>query len=112
MVLDLPEEKGGSDKGATALELTLMSLSGCISTIFSKIAGNSDVAFESLKVHVEGSVPDKAKTITGVKATVYVNSDESEEKLQKILDKTMAACPVGILFEQADVSMESTLVKE
>jgi len=53
ILIDLPESQGGDDVGATALELALMGLSGCISTIFAMIAQKSRLEFASLKVVVK-----------------------------------------------------------
>ena len=112
VTVDLPEEKNGTDQGPTALELSFMGLSGCISTIFAMIAAKSNVTLESLTVNVEDTSPENVKVMSSAKATVRVKSEDSEEKLQKVLDKTKAACPVGILFESAGVTIETTLVKE
>lgn len=110
MVLDLPPDKNGTDQGPTALELAVMGLSGCVSTIFSLIAKNFNVAFDSLTADVEAEKADNAKTITGAKVTVYVSSSASEDQLQKILDKTMEACPVGQLYEQGGIEIKTELV--
>lgn len=112
VTVDLPETKNGTDQGPTALELTFMGLSGCISTIFAMIAANSKVEFKALTVDLEDTSPGNVKTISSAKAIVRVKSEESERKLQKVLDKTKAACPVEVLFENAGVNIETTLIKE
>ena len=112
VTVDLPEAKNGTDQGPTALELTFMGLSGCISTIFALIAANSKVEFEALTVNLEDTSPENVKSISSVKAIVRVKSEESERKLQKVLDKTKATCPVELLFEDAGVDIETTLVME
>jgi len=38
IVIDLPDKKGGDNEGATALELMVMALSGCIRIIYTTIA--------------------------------------------------------------------------
>jgi len=40
-----------------------------------------------------------------------VDSDEDAGTLERVLDKTMRICPVGRLFEQADVEIDTTLTK-
>lgn len=109
IVLDLPESQGGADMGATALELAVMALSGCISTIFALISSNSGFEFSSLKVKVEAE--KGVKTIEKTVIKVYVKVDDSE-RAQKMLAKTMAVCPVGILFEQAGVEIVTELILE
>ena len=109
MVLDLPGAKGGDDLGPTALELVVMALSGCISTIWAIVATNSKVSYEKLTVVVDADKPDDQPTITAVRAEVTVVSGEPREKLQRTLDKTMAACPVGQLYEKAGIAIQLTL---
>ena len=36
IITDMPESNNGNDTGPTALELTVMSLAGCITTIFGR----------------------------------------------------------------------------
>jgi hypothetical protein len=48
--------------------------------------------------------------ITAVSAVVIVVSGEPKEKLERTLSKTMAACPVGQLYEKAGVPVKTRLV--
>ena len=106
VVTDLPD---GANVGASALELSVMSLAGCISTIFKKVAEKMRLNVE--KVEVEMDAEKGSDTIEKVKYTVRVKSDASEEKLKKCLENTEKACPVGVLFSKAGVEMEGTLEK-
>jgi putative redox protein len=110
-VLDLPEAKGGDDVGATALELAAMALAGCVSTIWAVVAKNSKVSYRKMIVELDIDKPDSAPTFSGGSMKVTVDSDEPEDRLQRILDKTLQACPVGKLFEQAGIDTPATLVK-
>jgi putative redox protein len=110
VVLDLPGAKGGDDLGPTALELVVMALSGCISTIWAIVASNSKVSYRGLTVEVEADKPDNQPTITAAQAVVTVDSEEPQEKLQRTLDKTMNACPVGKLYEKAGIQVQTKLV--
>jgi len=109
VVLDLPGAKGGDDLGPTALELAVMALSGCVSTIWAVAATNSKVAYDRMLVEVEADKPDDQPTITAVRCVVTVESKEPREKLQRTLDKTMSTCPVGKLYEKAGIPMQVTL---
>jgi putative redox protein len=110
LVLDLPASQDGDDLGPTALELTGMSLAGCISTIWAKVAENSGVPYR--KIEVEMDLEKEKGTIGASEVVVRVDSDEDAGKLERVLDKTMRTCPVGRLFEQAGVEIDTTLVKE
>ncbi|MFW5807999.1 MAG: OsmC family protein [Spirochaetota bacterium] len=112
VVTDLPKGKNGEDMGATALELAVMGLSGCISTIFVLVAGKMHLELSGLVVELEAEQPDGASTITTVNAVVRVRSDADRNKLEKCLEKTLKTCPVGVLYEQAGITIEHTLVVE
>ena len=109
LVLDLPASQDGDDLGPTALELTGMSLAGCISTIWAKVAANSGVSYR--KIEVEMDLEKEKGTIGASDVVVRVDSDEDAGKLERVLDKTMRTCPVGRLFEQAGVDIDTSLVK-
>jgi uncharacterized OsmC-like protein len=111
VVLDLPPHQDGDDRGPTALELSGMALAGCISTIWAKVAENSNVSYRKIEVEMTLDKAGGADTLTDSEAVVRVDSDEAKGKLERVLAKTMEACPVGRLFEQAGVETETTLVK-
>ena len=106
VIMDLPPDKGGEDYAATALEFAVMSLAGCITTIFSLVAKNSKVRIEHLEAIVDADKPDGASTITEVLINVNVKSDAPEDKIKKILGLTLKQCPVESLFRQAQIKME------
>jgi len=109
IVTDLPSESNGQDIGATALELSVMSLAGCISTIYKKVADKMRINVSNLEVETEAEKGQD--TISKVKCTVYVSSDATQDKLEKCLDNTMKTCPVGILYEKAGVEVTTELIK-
>jgi uncharacterized OsmC-like protein len=78
-VLDLPPGQEGDDLGPTALEMTGMSLAGCISTIWAKVSANSDVPYR--KIEVEMDLEKKKGTIGTAEVVVQVDSDEDPGKL-------------------------------
>lgn len=105
--------QGGDDLGPTALELAVMALSGCISTIFAIVAKNSKVTYHKFVCDVEADKPDDAPTIVTATAKIYVESADGYDKINRVLSKTMAACPVGQLYEKAGVHIGTELeVKE
>ncbi|MFO8065719.1 MAG: OsmC family protein [Spirochaetia bacterium] len=111
LVVDLPEAKSGDDLGPTALELAAMGLAGCVSTIWAVVAKNSGVTYRKVIVELDLDKGDKDPTFTSTSGVVKVDSDEEEGKLQRILEKTMQACPVGQLFEQAGLHPDLKLEK-
>jgi putative redox protein len=111
--LDLPKEMG-TDMGPTALELGVMSFSGCVATIFTLMAKKMRVSISDLDVKVKAEKPEDARTVTKADFEIIVKTGESEEKIKRVWEKTRENCPVGILFEQAGVQVDYKLriVKE
>lgn len=109
IVTDLPAGKNGDDMGATALEVTVMAFSGCVSTIYAVVAKKMRLTFSELEVETKAEKGDKDPTITKLNFVVKVKSEASEEKLKKCLELTLDTCPVGILYKNAGVQIDYTL---
>ncbi|MHA1738708.1 MAG: OsmC family protein [Candidatus Heimdallarchaeota archaeon] len=112
VVVDLPKNIEGEDLGPTALELAVMAYSGCIGTIFAKIAKKMRLDLEALEVIMDAVKGPEDKTVTSVKADIYVKSPASEEKLQKCIDLTLKTCPVGLIYDNASIPAEVILHKQ
>ena len=111
VAIDLPPGNDGEDLGATALELCAMSLSGCIGTIFAKVAKKMRLTIEALEVELEAFKGPEDKTITKVESKVLVKSPDSEDKLKRCLELTMNTCPVGVIYANANIPVNVTLEK-
>ncbi|MEM1592257.1 MAG: OsmC family protein [Candidatus Bathyarchaeia archaeon] len=108
--VDLPPELG-TDKGPTALELCVMSYAGCFATIFALMAKKTRVAIKDLEVEVEAIKSDDAGTITEANLNIIVKTDASEETVQRLFKLTVDNCPVGKLFERANVKISYNIKK-
>ncbi len=109
VVTDLPTDMGGSDTAPTALELAVMALAGCITTIFAMVAKGKGVSFEDMEVVVEAEKPKGEHTITSGQIKGFVVSREPEERVRKIWEDTLKICPVGVLFKRACVEFDTEL---
>lgn len=110
VTVDLPPSEGGKDAGTSALELNLLSLAGCISTIFGIVARKRRVPFTGLEVDLEAERPSGAPTILRVHGTFRVTSHAPREDVESALGVTLRTCPVGVLYEQAGIPMDIDLV--
>lgn len=102
-VIDVPEAKGGNDTGTSALELCVMSLAGCIETIFAMVAPKMRLTFDALEVEAVARIEEGAPTISHVDYVLRIKTEASEEKVAKCLDTVEKTCPVGVLFSKAGV---------
>ncbi len=84
MVIDLPEDKGGANSGPTALEICVMSFSGCIGTIFAMVAHKMRLPFNKMEVLVDANKPDNATTITDLHFILEIATSEPKEKSKKM----------------------------
>lgn len=109
LVIDLPEAKGGSNSGPTALEMCVMSFSGCVGTIFAMVAQKMRLTFEHLEVEVNAEQKNEAPTITDIHFIMNIKTIETKDKIEKCLEHTMNTCPVGVLFKQAGVKITNEI---
>lgn len=101
LVCDLPPAKGGYDQGTSAVELMVMALADCIITIYAVKAMGEKIDLKHLSIKMKANMPEGQPTITDFSASVTVKSPAGEEACQKLLDATLAACPVGVLCSKA-----------
>jgi putative redox protein len=109
LVIDLPEAKGGINSGPTALELCVMSFSGCIGTIFAMVAEKMRIHFDKMEVKLNAEQRESAPTVTHVHFVLHIRTDAGLEKINKCLEHTMNTCPVGLLFRQAGVHITNEI---
>lgn len=109
IVTDLPVESGGGDTAPTALELSIMALASCTTTMFALIAKGKHLSFRSVEVIVEAEKPAREKTVTSGRTKGIVISSDPEESIRKVWNDTLRICPVGILFDRAAVKFEEEL---
>lgn len=109
LILDLPKGKGGKDLGTSALELTAMGLAGCISTIFAMVAKKIRLEFTALEVDLEAHKGEKDPTISKVDFVLKIKTEDSLAKVEKCLALTENSCPVGVIFENAGIPVNSEI---
>jgi len=112
VTVDLPREEGGESAGTTALELCVLSLAGCITTIFGIVARRRRLSFEGMTVGLEAERAEGAPTITRVRGTLRLRTRAPADEVATVLRLTMKTCPVGVLFEKAGIPVEITPLTE
>ncbi|MDE1820756.1 MAG: OsmC family protein [Euryarchaeota archaeon] len=101
--VDLPHDEGGSDTGTSALELQVLSLAGCISTIFALVAKRRRLRYQGLTIELEAHRPRGAPTVTAVNGTFTIESDDDPGAIDTSLQITVRTCPVGVIYEKAGI---------
>lgn len=110
IVSDLGPQFQGDDKGATPLELVVMAISSCTTTIFKLMAEKMHLEIDELEASVKAEKPEPMGTITEVRTTVSVRSSSTEAELTKVLDLVKKNCPVGVLLSKAGIPHEYSLI--
>ena len=103
MIVDEPAEIGGTDEGPNPVEYILVALAGCLNVTIKGIASEIGINIRSLEFALEGRLnPEKFQGISKkeragykeIKATVYIESDTTKEKLEELLKEVEERCPV------------------
>ncbi|MBN2511030.1 MAG: OsmC family protein [Spirochaetales bacterium] len=107
---DVGQEFGGEDTAPSALELTALSLAGCLTTIWGIVAKNSGVSYTDFEVEIDAEKDSPMGTICKARATARVSSGEDRVKLEKCFEKVLKSCPVGQIWEKAGIDLTEELV--
>ncbi len=100
VVCDLSAPAGGTDSGATALELSLMALADCGVTIFADVCKKSNIVLNKVEVTVEADKSPDSPMISGVTMKVNVISKARKELVEAAWRRTEANCPVLFIFKE------------
>ncbi len=109
VTVDLPADEGGRNAGTSALELGVLSLAGCITTIFAVVARKRRLPFTGLTVSLAAERPSGAPTIQRVHGRLEVETKASKEEVETVLRLTLKTCPMGVLFEMASIPVDVTV---
>ena len=106
VVVDLPIDEGGKSAGPSAVDLALLSLAGCVSTVFALVARKRRLDFQGLSVALEAERPAGAPTFTAVHGTLRIRTRATLPEVEAALRLTIKTCPVGVIFERAGIPVE------
>lgn len=109
VTIDLPRDEEGEDRGTSALELMLLSLAGCVLTIFPLVARRRRIPVEGMELHLTGVRGPKAPTLERVEGTMRLKSSAPSSEAETALRLTTRVCPVGVLFDRAGVPISIRL---
>jgi putative redox protein len=119
--IDEPKNLGGNDKGANPLNTLLGSLAGCENAIANIVAKEMKFNLNGIDFKIQGtldprglmgdaSVKQYFETIT---IEAVVDTDESNERIQELKEKTDSRCPVfNILKDTNFIKIQSTWRKK
>ncbi|SFD40903.1 Uncharacterized OsmC-related protein [Lentibacillus persicus] len=103
VIVDEPENLGGTDKGMNPVELLLSSLGACQSIVARTYAEKFEIELQNFRVELEGDIDldgflgksDVRPGFSDIRYVFYIETDAPEDKLQAYKDFIEAHCPVG-----------------
>lgn len=103
IIMDEPEEMGGTDQGMNPVEMTLTALGGCLSICASMFAESCDVELDGFSIDLEGDLDlNGFKGADGVdpgfqevRFTINIESDSPEENIEQLVELIESRCPVS-----------------
>lgn len=103
---DLPHAEGGSDRGTSALELSVLSLAASITTTFTHVAKRRRLAFQSMTVDLDAEPSAGSPTILSVDGVLHVVTSATPREVEAALGDALRTCAVGVLFERAQIPVQ------
>jgi uncharacterized OsmC-like protein len=100
VVCDLATPAGGSDTGATALELAVMALADCAVTIFADVCKKSKIEVTKVETVAEAEKPADSPKLIGATVKTRVSAKARKELLEAAWRRTEANCPVLSIFKE------------
>jgi uncharacterized OsmC-like protein len=101
VICDLSEAAGGTNAGASPLELALMALAGCGVIIYADVCKNSKVDPGKIEINVEAEKTGSSPTLTGVTMKVNINSPARKGLVEAAWRRTEANCPVMFVYKES-----------
>lgn len=101
MILDEPEEFGGTDRGMNPIEAMLCALGSCEAIVAYMIAGSMGIDLQDFQVEVEGDIdleglggnPDVRPGLQEVRYKWHIKTDAPEEKVKELTETIEKVCP-------------------
>lgn len=103
MVLDEPEDLGGTNKGMNPVEALLCALGSCQSIVAAAFAAQQGINLQEFWVELEGDLdPDGFMGLSDVRPgfleirfKMHIKSDSPEDKVKEFAKFIEKRCPVG-----------------
>lgn len=121
ILMDEPEDMGGTDASLNPVEAVLCALGACQSIVAAAFAQANDFHFEEFYVELEGDLDpdgfmgladDVRNGFQEIRFTMHFKTNESQEKAEAFADFIEARCPVGDCLMNGVKLVRSAVVRE
>lgn len=119
LVIDEPEEMGGTNDGPNPLEYLLAGQAGCLNVTASQVAEDMGITLENLEIKIDGDFdlatfqteqPDERTGVQNIEVTLEVEATADDETLREWGERVENRCPVSDNISEAtaiDLSVKS-----
>lgn len=120
LVIDEPEEMGGTNDGPNPLEYLLAGQAGCLNVTASQVAEDMGITLENLEIKIDGDFdlatfqteqPDERTGVQNIEVTLEVEATADDETLREWGERVENRCPVSDNISEAtaiDLSVKSS----
>lgn len=120
ILLDEPEDLGGTDKGMNPVEAVLGALGACQTIVAFAFAEAKGIDLQEFEVDVEGDLDtdgflglsDVRPGCSEIRFNIHVKSSNSEEEIAEFIDFVEKTCPVGDMLENGVKLVRSNIIVE
>lgn len=103
IIMDEPEDLGGTDAGMNPVEAVLCALGSCQCIVAAAFAKSKGIEFEDLWVEIEGDLnpagflkgaPDVRRGFEEIRLTLHIKTGSDEERVVDFAEFIQDRCPV------------------
>lgn len=104
IVIDEPQNFGGSDDAPTPVETLLASYAGCLNVVLHILAKERNITINNLNIDIEGNInPQRLLGVSneeraGFKSLdleIKIDSDADNETIEKLIKDSKERCPIN-----------------
>ncbi|HFO2233280.1 TPA: OsmC family protein [Staphylococcus aureus] len=119
VIIDEPQQMGGTDEGANPLATLLISLAGCENAIANMVAKEINFDLQEINFDIQGELDTDGMMgkegvlpyFQTININVKVKTSESENRIQELQNIVDSRCPVFTTLEAAKTVMVTNWTK-
>jgi putative redox protein len=108
LIMDEPENRGGTDQGPTPTELLAASLASCTSVTLLMYADRKGWELGQIEVSVDYDTPEPGQSGVALEVKIRIPAELSDEQRERLL-VIACKCPVHRILTAQDVEIDDSL---
>lgn len=116
VIIDEPEARGGTDKGATPTEALMVSLAGCTTVVAHRIAGRLGIELEDMTVDVNAEFDRRGVMqeehlkvpFPTMHLDITVTTDAADDLMAALAEDLKKFCPISNVIRESGTELTET----